>query len=292
MTKASKKLKVAILGSGNIGTDLLIKTLRSPFLECSLFAGRNLASTGMRKASELGVKISDRGIKSLQEEPESFDLVFDATSALTHLQHWPILSALGKRVIDMTPSKVGEMCVPSINLEESSAARNINMITCGGQASVPIVHAIAKAGKAIDYVEVVSNIASRSAGPATRINLDEYIETTESALLRFSGAKRAKVILTLNPAVPCVNMQTSILVQTDHEDLEKVRASISKMVRKVQSYVPGYQLLVGPVMENGRLVVMIKVEGLGDYLPSFAGNLDIINCAAIAAAEHHAKSRD
>ena len=291
MPAAPKKLKVAILGSGNIGTDLLVKTMRSPYLECSLFIGRQMGSAGMRKANELGVKISDQGIKAIQDDPGCCDIVFDATSALAHVKHWPILSALGKFVIDMTPSKIGDMCVPSINIEEGSKARNINMITCGGQASVPIVYAIAAVHKDIDYVEVVSHIASRSAGPATRINMDEYIDTTEAAVMKFSGAKRAKVILTLNPADPCVFMQTSIMAQLPSQDLPAIKASIATMVAKVQEYVPGYQLLVGPLIENGRVIVTVRVSGMGDYLPKYAGNLDIINCAAIAAAEHYAKTR-
>ena len=291
MTAAIKPIKVAILGSGNIGTDLLVKTMRSPYLSCSLFIGRNMASAGMRKANELGVKISDQGIKAIQDDPACCDIVFDATSALAHRQHWPILASLGKHVIDMTPSKIGEMCVPSINLEDESSAKNINMITCGGQASVPIVYAIAAVQKDLEYIEVVSHIASRSAGPATRINLDEYIETTEAAVKKFSDAKHVKAILTLNPAVPCVDMQTTILVQVASPNLAEISESIMKIVSKVQEYVPGYQLLVAPVFENGRIVVTVKVCGLGDYLPQYAGNLDIINCAAIAAAEHYAKSR-
>lgn len=291
MTTHQKKLKVAILGSGNIGTDLLIKALRSPYLTCSLFIGRNMASAGMRKANELGVKISDQGIKAIQDDPSCCDVVFDATSALAHLHHWPILSSLGKHVIDMTPSKIGEMCIPSINLDLESTAKNINMVTCGGQASVPIVYAIASVQPELEYVEVVSHIASRSAGPATRINLDEYIETTEAAIKKFSGTKHAKAILTLNPAVPCVEMQTTILVQVKSPQLDQLRDSIFTMVSRVQEYVPGYQLLLGPIFENGRIVVTVKVTGLGDYLPKYAGNLDIINCAAIAAAEHYAKSR-
>lgn len=284
-------MRVAILGSGNIGTDLLVKTLRSPYLTCSLFIGRNMASAGMRKANELGVKISDQGIKAIQDAPDCCELVFDATSALAHTQHWPVLSGLGMHVIDMTPSKIGEMCIPSINLDDEMKARNVNMVTCGGQASVPIVHAIADVQEGLEYVEVISHIASRSAGPGTRINLDEYIETTEAAIKKFSGVKHAKAILTLNPAVPCVDMQTTIMVQVASPNLEKIGASIAKMVSKVQEYVPGYQLLVGPISENGRIVVTVKVSGLGDYLPKYAGNLDIINCAAIAAAEHYAKYR-
>jgi len=286
-----EKVRVAILGSGNIGTDLLIKILRSPNLTCSLFIGRNIGSAGMRKANELGVKISDQGIKAIEDDPDCCDIVVDATSALAHLQHWPILKSLGKFVIDMTPSKIGEMCIPSINLDSISATPNFNMITCGGQASIPIVYAISQVQKEIEYVEVVSHIASRSAGPATRINLDEYIDTTEAAIKSFSGVKAAKAILTLNPAVPCVDMQTSILVQVPSPNLEIISQSIAAMVTKVQEYVPGYRLLVGPLIEDGRVVVTVKVNGLGDYLPAYAGNLDIINCAAIATAEHYAKAR-
>lgn len=289
MSRASK-VKVAILGSGNIGTDLLVKTLRSPYLECALFIGRGLTSAGMGKAGELGVKTSDQGIKAIEADPGCCEIVFDATSALAHLKHWPILRALGKTVIDMTPSRVGEMCVPSLNLDAASARGNINMITCGGQASVPIVHAIASVARGIDYVEVVSNIASRSAGPATRVNLDEYIDTTEAAIRKFSGAGAAKVMLTLNPADPCVFMQTTILVRLPDQDLGPIRSSVAAMVARVQAYVPGYELLVAPVLEDGRLVVTVRVSGLGDYLPKYAGNLDIINCAAIAAAEHYAKA--
>lgn len=288
---SQEKVRVAILGSGNIGTDLLIKILRSPNLTCSLFIGRNMSSAGMRKANDLGIKISDQGIKAIEDDPDCCDIVVDATSALSHLQHWPILKSLGKFVIDMTPSKIGEMCIPSINLDSMSMALNFNMITCGGQASIPIVYAISQVQKEIEYVEVVSHIASRSAGPATRINLDEYIATTEAAIKSFSGVKAAKAILTLNPAVPCVDMQTSILVKVKSPNLEAISQSIAVMVAKVQEYVPGYRLLVGPLLEDGRVIVTVKVNGLGDYLPAYAGNLDIINCAAIATAEHYAKAR-
>lgn len=290
MNKEIKKIKIAILGSGNIGTDLMVKSMRSPYLECSLFIGRNMASPGMRKANELGVKISDQSIQAIGNDPDCCDIVFDCTSAMAHKEHWPILKKLGKFVIDMTPSNIGDMCVPSINLGEKGTVRNVNMITCGGQGSVPIAHAISAVEKNIEYIEVVSNIASRSAGPATRLNLDEYIDTTEAAIRKFSSATESKVILTLNPANPCVDMQTTIMAKMRNGDLEKITKSINAMVTKVQEYVPGYHLVVDPVFENGRLIVMVKVTGLGDYLPKYAGNLDIINCAAIAAAEHYAKS--
>lgn len=291
MRKHSHKLKVAILGTGNIGTDLLIKTMRSAHLECSLFAGRNLSSAGMVKANHLGIRISDRGVDAIAEDPECCELVFDATSAIAHERHWPLLDRLGKVVIDMTPAKIGMMCVPAINLQECLSYRNINMVTCGGQASIPIAHAIARSQPDVEYLEVVSSISSRSAGPATRLNLDEYILTTEMALRDFTNAKRTKAILVLNPAQPPIDMQTTIFAKIQNPDIEKLRVEIGRTVRKIQSYVPGYQLVVPPVVENDRLVVMVRVQGLGDYLPRYAGNLDIINSAAIATAEEFARSR-
>jgi acetaldehyde dehydrogenase (acetylating) len=291
MSSSVQKMKVAILGSGNVGTDLLVKVMRSSCLECSLFVGRNMASPGMRKANELGLKISDQSIAAIEKAPDCCEIVFDCTSALAHKKHWSILEKMGKFVIDMTPSCIGEMCVPSINMGEMSKVRNLNMVTCGGQGSVPIAHAITAVQKDVEYIEVVSSIASRSAGPATRLNLDEYIGTTEAAILRFSSASKSKVILILNPATPCVDMQTTVLVKMEKGDLASITESIKTMVERVQQYVPGYHLVVDPVFESGRLVVMVKVRGLGDYLPRYAGNLDIINCAAISAAEHYAKSQ-
>lgn len=282
------KLRVAILGSGNIGTDLLIKCLRSEVLEPTLFIGRNLTSAGMAKANSLGVRISDRSIDAILDDPGVCDLVFDATSAQDHARHAPILAELGKLAIDMTPAKLGAICVPAVNIDEIRGARNVNMVTCGGQASIPIAHMIASITPDIDYIEVVSSIASRSAGPATRLNLDEYVDTTERSLIHFAGCKRAKAILILNPAIPCIDMQTTIFANVENPDLEKVRARAVEVVGRIQSYVPGYQLLVPPQYENGRLVITVKCRGLGDYLPSYAGNLDIINCAAIAIAESFA----
>lgn len=201
------------------------------------------------------------------------------------------MKKLGKIVIDLTPSQIGEMCVPAINLEECLNQWNVNMVTCGGQASIPIAYTIAKALPIIEYIEVISSIASRSAGPATRINLDEYIGTTENGIKKFSGCPKAKAILNLNPAQPCIDMQTTIFAKLQHDDfdIEFVRNSVLIMLKKIQAYVPGYQLLIPPAVENKRLVTMVKVQGAGDYLPKYAGNLDIINSAAIAIAEANAK---
>ena len=283
----NKKARVAILGTGNIGTDLLIKVMRSESLECRLFVGRNFRSDGMQKASNLGVNISDRGLDGIVAQADDIDIVFDATSAAAHHEHWPVLQRLGKTVIDMTPAKLGELCVPAINSDQilASGAQNVNMITCGGQASVPIANAIAAVQDDIDYIEVASSISSRSAGPATRANLDEYIETTELALLKFSGAKQAKAILILNPARPPIDMQTTIYAKIRNPDLKAIRASVDEMMARIIAYVPGYQLIVPPTIEGGKVMTTVKVLGNGDYLPRYAGNLDIINCAAIGIAE-------
>jgi acetaldehyde dehydrogenase (acetylating) len=289
----SRKSRVAILGTGNIGTDLLIKVMRSKFLECSLFVGRNLRSDGMQKASQLGVPISDRGLEAIVQQADDIDMVFDATSAAAHLEHWSVLERLGKTVIDMTPAKVGGLCVPAINTEQiiSSKIRNINMITCGGQASVPIANAIAQVQDNIEYIEVASSIASRSAGPATRANLDEYIETTENALIKFSYAKQAKAILILNPAHPPIDMQTTIYAKIENPDLPAIKASVEKMLQRITQYVPGCQLIVPPTVEGSKVMTTIKILGNGDYLPRYAGNLDIINCAAIGIAERLSQQR-
>ena len=289
---AFNKLKIGIIGTGNIGADLMLKVMRSESMVCSLFAGRNFNSPGMKRANALGVPISDRGIEAITADPAICDLVFDCTSAQAHIEHWAILNKLGKIVIDMTPAKLGAFCIPAINAAEclKSGVRNINMITCGGQSSIPIANAISQVHPDIEYIEVASSIASRSAGPATRQNLDEYIETTQDALQLFTGAQRTKAILILNPAVPPIDMQTTIYAKINNPDLPAVTTSVSRMVDNLKKYVPGYQLIVPPTIEGGKVVTTIKVLGAGDYLPQYAGNLDIINCAAIAMAELFAQS--
>jgi acetaldehyde dehydrogenase len=282
------KTKVAIIGTGNIGTDLLIKVLRSPYLECGAFIGRNLSSAGMITASSLGVPVSAEGIDFIVKNPDCCSLVFDATSARSHLEHAPILKCLNKLAIDLTPAKIGLMCVPCVNLTASLAESNVNMVTCGGQASIPIAYAIGQTQTDIDYIEVVSSISSRSAGPATRQNLDEYIKTTEAGLKEFSGASRTKAILNLNPAEPCIDMQTTIFAKVQKPDIAKLSDALLRLTERIRTYVPGYKIILGPIIENDRIVVMVRVRGLGDYLPAYAGNLDIINCAAIAMAEEYA----
>ena len=285
-----KKYRVAILGSGNIGTDLLVKIQRSENLECVAFIGRSRGSRGMAKALELGVTLSDQSIQYVIDHASDIDLIFDATSAKDHMLHAPIFKKLRIKCIDLTPAKIGPMCVPSVNSDECLNEMNINMVSCGGQASIPMAVALAKVHKNIEYIEVVSSIASKSAGPATRINLDEYIKTTEGGVQHFSDAKKTKSILILNPAVPHIDMITTILAKVDKPNIKALELEVASLVAKVQTYVPGYQLILGPLFENGRVVIMLKVRGLGDYLPEYAGNLDIINCAAIAMAEEYAKA--
>lgn len=291
MTMISGKMGVAVLGTGNIGTDLLLKIMRSPVMECRLFAGRNLASPGMTKASMLNVPVSAKGVESILDLKNEIGLVFDATSAEDHFKHAPLFEKAGIIAVDLTPAKVGRMCVPAVNLTECLNLPNVNMITCGGQASIPLAYAISQANQGVEYIETVSSIASRSAGPATRINLDEYLYTTETGLSMFAQCANTKAILNLNPAQPCVHMQTTIMAKIARPDLEKTREKIRAMVALIKQYVPGYQLILEPMIESGRLVAMVRVDGLGDYLPKYAGNLDIINCAAIAFAEAYARRR-
>lgn len=282
------KLKAVILGSGNIGADLMMKLKRSPLVECSALVGRNFSSPGLAKAQAEGIAISAEGIAFIEKNPHLCDIVFDATSAASHIEHAPVLKEMGKLAIDLTPAKLGPYCVPSVNLNDSLEGLNINMVTCGGQASVPIAYALGQTHSDIEYIEVVSSIASRSAGPATRRNLDEYIHTTEGALKQFSGARSTKAILNLNPAVPCINMQTTLFAKVANPDIPAFQARLDQIVTEIQQYIPGYEIIVAPKIDGGRVAVMVRVIGRGDYLPSYAGNLDIINCAAIAISEAYA----
>jgi acetaldehyde dehydrogenase (acetylating) len=287
------KLKVAILGTGNIGTDLLFKIMKSNNLSCALFAGRNIDSKGMRIASGLGVNVSPLGCDAIALNPDICDVVLDCTSAQAHAEHWKVLQPLDKLVIDMTPAKIGSMCVPLLNATALLAARkkNINMVTCGGQTSIPIAKAISEVHRDIEYIEVASNIASLSAGPATRYNLDEYVETTEEALRNFTGIQQTKAILILNPATPCIDMQTTVYARIKDPDIAALNAAVVAVVEKIKKYVPGYQLIVPPTIVGRNVITTVKVLGAGDYLPAYAGNLDIINCAATSLLELIAKSK-
>lgn len=283
-----KKLKVGIIGTGNIGTDLLIKIHRSKYLECSIFAGRNPDSNGIKIAKKLGIPTSVKSIDAIVSNPDSCQIVFDATSATAHLEHANILKRLQKFTIDMTPSRVGKMCIPLINMEECLKAENINMISCGGQDTTPIVKAIADVHPEVKYAEIVAHIASKSAGMGTRDNIDEYTQTTCDGIRDFTKIPKVKAIIILNPAEPPIIMHNTIFAQVKKPKLKLLKSEIDSVVKKIKKYVPGYKLTLGPIYENGRLTIMNEVEGSGDYLPKYAGNLDIINCAAIAVAQEYA----
>lgn len=287
--EGGRALRVGIIGTGNIGTDLLLKVQRSELLECELFAGRNDRSAGLRTARELGVETSDRSIDPFVEEPGRFDLVFDATSADDAKRHYALLEPLGIPVIDLTPAKLGKLCIPALNLADCVGEPNLCMVTCGGQAAVPLASCIVRTQPQVEYVEIVSTSASRSVGPATRINIDEYLATTEAAVHHFCGVPRAKSILLVNPSSPPIMMQNTVFAKADEVDLTTLTEAVEEMVERIQNYVPGYRLVVSPLHENGRIAMTVQVAGAGDYLPEYAGNLDIITCAAVAAAEENAR---
>ena len=286
MNREIKRPRVAIIGPGSIGLDLMYKIKKHNNFQLAFMVGRNRNSEGLKLARSEGVEVSAEGIEFINDHIDHFDLIFDATSAISHNHHNKTFSENGKVAIDLTPAKIGTLCVPSINLTDTKNAQNVNLITCGGQSSLPIAWAISKASQSIDYIEVVSTIAAKSAGLATRQNIDEYITTTESALKKFSRAKCVKAILNINPAKPEVCMQTTLYLKAKYDSFAILNEEISCIVSKVQSYVPGYRLEYEPRIHNDEIVVNISVKGSGDYLPPYAGNLDIINCAAISVAEY------
>lgn len=283
-----KKIGVAIIGPGNIGTDLMFKVFRSKHLEMRLMAGI-VQSAGIERAQGLGIPTTIRGIDELLERKDELGIriVFDATGAAPHLRHAPLLKQAGLIAIDMTPAAVGPYLVPSVNPDVLEGAVNVNMVTCGGQATIPIVHAVSRVTK-VPYAEIVSAISSRSAGPGTRANIDEFTETTSNALVKVGGAEKGKAIIILNPAEPPIMMSNTVYCRiTDHseETRQRITDSVNEMVSVMQQYVPGYQLRVPPLFDDEKVTVGIQVQGAGDFLPVYSGNLDIINAAAIAAAE-------
>ena len=278
--------RVAVIGTGNIGTDLIFKVRRSKHLHPAFFVGRNLDSRGMGIVKELDIPCSAEGISFLEDHKDDYDYVFDATSASSHRVNNDILRKLGKVVIDLTPAKIGKYCIPSVNMEECLYEQNLNLVTCGGQACIPIIARLSKVVKNIEYIEVVSSISSASAGIATRENIDEYLVTTEHAIKMFSTTDNVKAILNINPAIPYVHMQTSIYVKSKKLDIERIYLEVEDIASEVRRHVPGYQIVVNPEeIEPGLCMLSLTVIGKGDYLPESAGNLDIINCAAIAILE-------
>lgn len=284
------KVKVAILGSGNIGTDLMMKLERSNVLQLTTMIGIDPESDGLRRAKERGYEVIDTGLKGFLERSELADIVFDATSAKAHIRHAKMLREAGKIVLDLTPAAVGELVVPPVNIHEHIEADNVNLITCGGQATIPIVHAINRVCS-VEYAEIVATISSKSAGPGTRANIDEFTQTTSRGIEVIGGAKRGKAIIILNPAEPPILMRDTVyaLVEDGMMNEEAVIRSVQEMVETVQSYVPGYRLRTEPIIEGNKVTVFLEVEGAGDYLPKYSGNLDIMTAAAVKVAEELAK---
>ena len=282
-----KKIKAGIIGSGNIGTDLLFKLLRSPLLEPSIEVGVDEQSEGLRLARERGVKTSARGIDDLLQESE-VKIVFDASGAKPHRVHAPLLQRAGMIAIDLTPAAVGPYVVPCINLDEHQDAPNVNLITCGAQATVPIVRAIGQAA-GVRYAEIIASLASKSAGIGTRQNIDEFTQTTARSLEQLGGAEKGKAIIVLNPAEPPITMQNTVYALVDDPRPAAIVEAVHRMVAQVQAYVPGYRLKHEPSVDGDKVTVQIQVEGSGDYLPKYAGNLDIITCAAVAVGEAMAR---
>jgi acetaldehyde dehydrogenase (acetylating) len=285
------KVKVAILGSGNIGTDLMIKLSRSEFLELTAVIGIDPQSDGLRRARELGYAGVDTGIDGFLSDPAlEADIVFDATSAKAHLYNARVLKEAGIKVIDMTPAAVGPYVCAAVNIEDHLDKENINLITCGGQATIPMVHAVNRVAP-VKYAEIVATIASKSAGPGTRANIDEFTETTARAIEKVGGAKKGKAIIILNPAEPPIIMRDTVytLVEEGKMDEAAIRQSIAEMEKVVQSYVPGYGLRTEPIFDGNKVTIFLQVEGAGDYLPVYAGNLDIMTSAGVRIAEAFAK---
>lgn len=277
-----EKVKVAIIGPGNIGSDLMYKIMRSPVLEMAYMVGI-MESEGIRRAKNLGFAVTTEGIEAILAE-EEIRIVFDATGAKAHQVHAPLLRKAGKIAIDMTPAAVGPYVVPCVNLENLTAEMNFNMVTCGGQATVPLAYAINQAADST-YTEIISCISSDSAGPGTRANIDEFTETTAKALETVGGADKGKAIIILNPAKPSILMTNTVHSIVKNPDLDKITAAVNQIVKKVQKYVPGYRLRTPPIRTGDRITVIAEVEGAGDFLPKYSGNLDIINAAAVETAE-------
>ncbi len=302
--------KVAIIGSGNMGTDLMIKVMRhSQRLEMGAMVGIDPASDGLARAARMGVPTTADGVEGLVAMPgfDDIEIVFDATSARAHVANDARLRPLGKRLIDLTPAAIGPYVVPAVNLEQHLDAPNVNMVTCGGQATIPIVAAVSRVAP-VAYAEIVASIASRSAGPGTRANIDEFTETTSSAIMHVGGARRGKAIIILNPAEPPLIMRDTVLCLVDAPDPathDRIRSSVAQMVEEVAAYVPGYRLKqdvqvtevsdgqpVETLLADGetqrpthQVSVFLEVEGAAHYLPAYAGNLDIMTSAALRVAE-------
>ncbi|UCV20603.1 acetaldehyde dehydrogenase (acetylating) [Ferribacterium limneticum] len=288
-----KKIRCALIGSGNIGTDLIYKIQRSPFLEPVWMVGIDPESEGLARARDMGLKTTAAGVDGLlpHVQEDNIQIAFDATSAYVHAENSRKLNELGVMMIDLTPAAIGPLCVPPVNLKAHAekVEMNVNMISCAGQATIPIVFAVSRI-QAVGYGEIVASLASKSIGPGTRANLDEFTYTTSNAIEVVGGARKGKALAIINPAEPPMMMRNTISCLTDDEpDQAKITESVLEMIKEVQKYVPGYRLVNGPLFDGKRVTVFMEVAGLGDYLPKYAGNLDIMTAAATRTAEMFAQ---
>ncbi|GAC1619656.1 MAG: acetaldehyde dehydrogenase (acetylating) [Nevskia sp.] len=287
------KIRCALIGPGNIGTDLLYKLQRSELLEPVWMVGIDAASEGLDRARALGLKTTADGVDGLlpQVLADDIRIAFDATSAYVHAENSRKLNALGVLMIDLTPAAIGPFCIPPVNLEAQLKAgvANVNMVTCGGQATIPMVAAVSRV-QPVAYGEIIATVSSKSIGPGTRRNIDEFTRTTAGAVMKVGGAQRGKAIIIVNPAEPPLIMRDTVHCLTiDEPDQAAITASVHRMIAEVQQYVPGYRLKNGPVFDGRRVSIFLEVEGLGDYLPKYAGNLDIMTAAAARTAELFAR---
>ena len=287
------KLNAALIGSGNIGTDLMAKALRSDWINPLWMVGIEADSDGLTKAREHGLKTTHEGVDGLLShiKEDNIQIAFDATSAYVHAENSRKLQEQGVMVIDLTPAAIGPFCVPPVNLSDhlGKGEMNVNMVTCGGQATIPMVAAVSRV-QAVDYGEIIATVSSKSAGPGTRKNIDEFTRTTAGAVAAVGGAKEGKAIIILNPAEPPIMMRDTVHCLTESEpDQKAITKSVLEMIKEVQKYVPGYTLKNGPVFDGNRVSIYLEVEGLGDYLPKYAGNLDIMTAAALRTAEMFAE---
>ncbi len=287
------KVNAALIGSGNIGTDLMAKALRSEFINPVWMVGIDPDSDGLAKAKAAGLKITHEGVDGLvpHMQEDNIQICFDATSAYVHDENNRKVQEQGAMMIDLTPAAIGPYCVPPVNMQEHVGKKemNVNMVTCGGQATIPMVAAVSRVQE-VEYGEIVATVSSRSAGPGTRKNIDEFTRTTSGAVEKVGGAKKGKAIIILNPAEPPLIMRDTVHCLTkDTPDEEAITKSVHEMLAEVQKYVPGYRLKNGPVFDGNRVSVFMEVEGLGDYLPKYAGNLDIMTAAGLRTAEMFAE---
>lgn len=285
----SKKLKAVIIGPGNIGTDLLMKMKRSDWIEPVWMVGIDETSEGLKRAREMGIKTCSTGVDGVLEHIVADDvrIAFDATSAYVHAENSRKLNELGVIMIDLTPAAIGPFCIPPVNLKEHAKQleMNVNMVTCGGQATIPMVAAVSQI-QDVEYGEIIATVSSKSAGPGTRKNIDEFTRTTSSAVEKIGGADKGKAIIIINPAEPPLIMRDTVHCLTKEAPDEKaITESILNMAEEVQKYVPGYRIKNGPVFDGNRVSVFLEVEGLGDFLPKYSGNLDIMTAAALRTAE-------